>query len=236
MDAPFPDGMVEAIEGILATDAVYKDGQDLYPHIFENAFFMPLQRKNEMQQMMRIARSVPHSTVMEVGADKGGGVYHWVKALQPERMIGVEIRGTPYAHVFDRTFPLVNFCWLAGSSYDPAVGRQIRDWLRGHLIDILFLDGDKAAYYRDFEMYVPMMTRGGYVFMHDIQDDAPGEAFRMASVHPQVAHAWEIIDTNESEMIKRMDARGMVAIGPYDDWLRYWAGRSCGVGVMQIRT
>lgn len=234
MDAPFPEGMVEAIEEVLKKPAL-PDGLDLYPDVFESSFFMPLQRKNELSQMLRIARSVPHSTIMEIGADKGGSVYHWIKGLTPERMIAVEIRGTPYSHVFDRTFPLVNFCWMEGSSYDASVVGRVKQWLRGHTIDVAFLDGNKNAYYRDFELYVPLMTRGGYVFMHDIQDQEPGEAFRMASIHPAVERAWSVIDTTESQMIKRMDERGMVAIGAYDDWLRYWAGRSCGVGVLHLK-
>jgi cephalosporin hydroxylase len=238
MDAPFPEGMVEEIEEILKQETSIPNEQDLYPHIFESAMVMPLQRKYEMQQMIRLARSVPHSTVMEVGADKGGSVYTWIKALQPERMIACEIRGTPYGQVFNRTFPLVDFCWMEGSSYDPSVVGRIRSWLRGHTIDILFLDGDKTAFDRDFAAYVPLVTPGGYVFMHDIVPDldpVPRRAFTWASERPEVAQALEIIDFSEHEQLAQADRRGSIVGGPYNDWLRYWGPHSCGVGVLHIR-
>jgi predicted O-methyltransferase YrrM len=238
MDAPFPEGMVEAIEDILKQEPGIPNGQDVYPHIFESALFMPLQRKYEMQQMVQLARSVPHATVMEVGADKGGSVYTWVKALQPKRMIACEIRGTPYAQAFDRTFPLTDFCWTDGSSFDPGVVGRIQSWLRGHTIDILFLDGDKFSFARDFEAYVSMMTPGGYVFMHDIVPDLdphPRRAFTWASERPQVAQALEIIDFTEHHQLTQADAQGPIVGGPYNDWLRYWGPHSCGVGVLHIR-
>lgn len=238
MDAPFPDGMVEEIGDILKQGPDIPNEQDVYPHIFESGMFMPLQRKREMQQMVRLAKSVPHSTVMEVGADKGGSVYTWVKALQPERMIACEIRGTPYAQVFERAFPRTTFCWMGGSSYDPSVVSRITSWLRGHTIDILFLDGDKLAFDRDFAAYISLVTPGGYVFMHDIVPDldpVPRQAFLWASTRPEVEQAIEIVDFSEHQELAQQDLQGPLVGGPYNDWLRYWGPHSCGVGVLRIK-
>ena len=84
---------------------------------------------------------------MEVGADKGGSVYTWVKALQPERMIACEIRGTPYSQVVRTDVPAHELLLDGGVVVRSECGRVASSrWLRGHTIDILFLDGDKLAY------------------------------------------------------------------------------------------
>jgi predicted O-methyltransferase YrrM len=233
-DGPFPDGMVEEIAAVLANDAIIPDGQDLYPHIFEASLFMPLQRKKEMRQMMAAARRVPHATIMEVGTDRAGGVYHWCKGLQPHRMIACEIRGTPYAPAFELAFPKIDFCWQFASSYDASTVRAIRKWLSSDLIDVLFLDGDKNMFHADFEAYLPLMSPGGTIFMHDIRVHEPGQAFARAILHPRVVRSEKIIDVSEYQELVDLNTRGARPAGAYEDWLWYWVGQSCGVGVLKL--
>jgi cephalosporin hydroxylase len=57
-------------------------GLDLYTEIFDHPWLFPLQRKAEMAAMMKLARSIEPKTVMEIGSDKGGSFYHWVKGQE----------------------------------------------------------------------------------------------------------------------------------------------------------
>ena len=238
MDAPFPDGMTEEIERLLKLDLVHEVGLNIYPHVFYNSMFFPLQRMRETAQMIQLARASlagrSQRIVMEIGADKAGGVYHWCKGVQPTHMIACEIRGTPYAPVFERTFPWIDFLWLEDSSYASETHDRVQTWLQGKPIDVLFIDGDKAHFLDDFIVYLPLMRHGGVIFMHDIQDEAPGNAFAIARNEPSIAHASMIIDTTESLEALARESTGVPIQTAYEHWLRYWGGRSCGVGVLRV--
>lgn len=232
MDEPFPSGMVECIEQFLADDGKRPSGLDVYDDVFSSPLFFPLQRQRELATMMRIARSKSPKTVFEIGADKGGGIYHWVKCLPTvEQVIACEIRGTPYASAFDDAFPTVDFLWLDKSSYAAETVSRVDSWLRGDLIDVLFIDGDKSHFLHDFYTYLPFMSPDGIVFMHDIQDEAPFAAFLDSRTHPRVAK-WEmIVDVQDSAEAVAREQAGIPPTSAHESWLRHWCGASCGVGV-----
>ena len=246
--APIPDALIEEITRVLDRDRAYATGGDVYAHVFASPLFFPLQRKREMAQMLQIARGHVAGraarVIMEIGACYAGGVYHWCKSLSPTHLIACEIRGTPYAEAFERAFPGIAFLWLEESSYDTPAAENVRTWLDGNQIDILFLDGDKEHFLDDFTMYRPLMRPGGVIFMHDIQVPAPRNAFEVASTSPGIAEAFTIIDTSECTEATARDVAGVPLIDAYDHWLRYWNPptdrrlnrcQSCGVGVLRLK-
>lgn len=234
MDDPFPDGMVEEIAAVLAQDGTVPAGQNLYPHVFYTKMFFPLQRMREAEQMFAKARSISPRVIMEIGADKGGSLYHWAKGFDPDMLIAAEVRGLPYDKVFSAAFPTTEFCWLPWSSYAPETVEFLKTWLGTRLIDVLFIDGDKAQFYLDFESYLPLVRYGGLVFMHDVTDAAPGKAFAQASQHPRVRAASQILDKSENFEAMAREQAGEPVTTMYEFWLRYWKGASCGVGVLEV--
>jgi hypothetical protein len=243
-----------------------KPGQDSYPEVFATELFFPLQRRRELEKMMQIARGtgpvcptcrgatmpMPPSedadcktckgtcqgpvTVMEIGADKGGGLYHWCMCLPTVRnVIACEIRGTPYSELFCKAFLTPHFpysgdcrmTWLNQSSYDQVTTDRVKRELTYGPIDVLFIDGDKLGFLKDFYAYLPLMRQpGGVVFLHDITDKykgGPGEAFQI--LKDRGFRAESIVDTTEVA-----DADDT----PHGGWLKHWRGRSCGVGVIYV--
>lgn len=232
MDLPFPAGMLAEIERFLAADSPRSPGQDLYHDLFETRLFFPLQRPAEMRRMVQIARAIRPQVVFEIGADKGASLYTWCKALSPLACLACEIRGLPYWQAFHKAFPGIEFCWLEGSSYDPETVDRVRRWLGRQRIDVLFLDGDKAYYDRDWEAYLPLMAPTGVAFFHDINEPGnPRDAFQRA----RFGRRWEeIIDTSDAQAVLARQAAGITPRTPHESWLAYWAGRSCGVGVVWV--
>lgn len=237
MDAPFPIGLMDEIDRILNRDSELPTGLDLYPHIFESGLMFPLQRQAELVKMIKLARTVEPQTVMEIGSDKAGGLYHWCKCLPTvTSVIASEIRGTPYADSFEIAFPDIEFQWIQGSSYDKKNVDKVASYLgkgsygAGAFIDILFIDGDKSAFDVDFYAYLNLMNPKGIVFMHDITDDAPGRAFR--SVVSKGYRHLEIIDKSDTYNSLERDRQGIPPANPHEGWLRHWKGQSCGVGVI----
>ena len=235
MDAPFPPGMVEEIEKFFAEDSFRQPGLDYYEAVFRTQLFFPLQRKAELAWMMQIARKVCPTTVMEIGADKGGGLYHWCKCLlSVRRVIGCEIRGTPYQSEFAKAFSQINFVWMErGSLPPPAIVRD--PLLANHKIDVLFIDGDKNRFLEDFDAYRPLMSNHGVVFMHDINEHGSPMRRAFDTVAARGYPHAVVIDTTESAEAKMRELDGIPASNPHEGWLRHWNGRSCGVGAIWMR-
>jgi predicted O-methyltransferase YrrM len=206
-------------------------GQDCYEAIFESPLLFPLQRRNEMAEMMRTSRGTKPRVVFEIGADKGGGLYHWCKCLPVERVIACEIRGTPYAQLFQDAFPEIEFMWIQASSYDKNVVAAVDEWLGEDKIDCLFIDGDKNRFDLDFQNYLPMMKKGGIVFMHDIQDRDPRKAYDKVR---QDYNNRTYVNVDESRKALERKAKEIEPANVHEEWLRYWAGRSAGIGVIHV--
>lgn len=236
-DDAFPVNLLPCIARFLAEDAQRPGGLDLYLGVFATDVFFPLQRQAELSQMMRMARTVRPKTVMEIGADKGGGLYHWIKC-QPTvtQVIACEVRGTPYASLFERAFPGVRFLWLPESSYDLGTTVKVAAWLDGTSIDCLFIDGDKSEFVRDFDCYRPLCADNGIVFMHDVTDEVPGAAFREVCLRDGVSgyRSQIILDISDSIAARQRERQGIPAASPHEAWLRFWQGRSAGVGVIYL--
>ena len=237
MDAPFPKEMLPSIESFLnLVHPGLPDGLDCYPEVFHSELFYPLQRMREFAKMVRVIRLEGPRCVMEIGADKGGGFYQLLKALPGvTHAIANEIRGLPWAPLFERTFPRVRFLWLEGDSRSPASLDRARQWLLDEKVGIgaLFIDGDKSAMEEDFDAYLPM-TDGlqSVALLHDVTDPAPGAAFgrlKARGFQTSLIH-----DASEADEALAREAAGVPVTSPYEGWLRHWKGRSCGVGVVHL--
>jgi hypothetical protein len=171
---------------------------------------------------------------MEIGADKGGGLYHWCMCLPTVRnVIACEIRGMPYRHEFDDAFgEKIDFLWEPDGSYLPKTVESVARFLsydKADKIDVLFIDGDKLGMLKDFEAYLPLMRQpGGVVFIHDIQDHEPYHQFKAIM---ERGYRTEVILDKSEYFDKPFDWEPKT---PWEQWLKHWRGRSCGVGVVYL--
>lgn len=229
---PFPQGMMEEIEQILSLNDRIPCGCDSYDEIFNSRTMFPLQRRRELEKMIRLARSINPQVVMEIGTDKGGSLFHWCKSIDTvQRVIACEIRGTPFMDQFEKSFSNIEFCWVEGSSLETSAIQQVWNWLALTKIDVLFIDGDKSYFDKDFLNYVPMMSKNGIVFMHDITHDPMKSVFEDISIR----YRTEIIhDTTEAVEELERQKKGEPALTAHQHWLRYWGKSSCGVGAIYL--
>lgn len=233
MDAPFNPEMMNGIRKFFESDSSREPGLDVYDDVFNVDMFLPLQRKAELAKMMQIARSYNPKVVYEIGTCDGGGLYHWCKSITTvKRVIACEVRGTPYQNEFEKAFPLIDFLWIGESSYAPSSIDTIKKWLGEDTIDCVFIDGDKSFFDLDFHLIKGFMSSKSVAFMHDITDPAPGNAFN--SVISAGFRNERIIDRSDTEIALDRQFKGMPPENGYEQWLRHWYGRSCGVGVIYI--
>jgi len=236
-DGPLPSNLVEQWQRFFVECLQRPLMMDRSTRVFETDLF-PLQRKKELVKMLNLADQIEPKTVMSIGCDKGGELYHWCQFIPSvERIIACEVRGTPYASLFETTFPKIKFLWLARSSLEQSTKSEVRRFLMeailpsgevlGSRIDVLFIDGDKSFFFEDFLTWLPMMSPRGIVFMHDITDQAPGEAYRkiQRGEAGRDFATFDLLDSTESmAFLSKEPANG------HEQWLKHWAGRSCGVG------
>jgi hypothetical protein len=216
MDSPLPPTIVQDWRNLLS-------GEHSSDAVFDHPVLFPLQRRSELRRMLAAAGSP--RVVMEIGADKGGGLYHWCTMPSVRAVIACEIRGTPYSAEFEAAFPHIAFLWLPETSRD-ATPQKVRDWLGTIRIDVLFIDGDKCAFYDDWETYRSMVT--GTVFFHDIQDESTGNDWRRVKKEVGYDKCSEILDTSDWQRTPNPP------VTAHDGWLQYWKGASCGVGVLKV--
>ena len=255
MDAPFPTGMTSCIEKFFReVHPTLKPGQDIYQEVFDTDLFFPLQRQAELVWMIRQARKVQPKVVMELGADKGGGLYHWCQCLPTvNRVIASEIRGTPYEKEFEKAFPDKCFLWIRQSldgfgprmvetavktglpgieiCHPSGVVERKPTWKKGG-IDVLFIDGDKSAFLADFDAYLPLMSPTGVVFMHDINEQGSPMLRAFETVAARGYRVEKYIDTSDTARALNREQHGFTPRNSHEGWLRHWKGRSCGVGAI----
>jgi hypothetical protein len=233
MDGPLPANLVEMWEHFLRhpPQAFGAKNECIDHYIFDTDLF-PLQRKRELARMIQLAQRIEPKVVMSIGCDKGGELWHWCEFVPSvKRVIACEVRGVPYHRVFSRKFPDIDFLWLGCSSYgnysDVTTTREIvAGWLKDDKIDVLFIDGDKSEFLTDFRAYRPLMSNRGMVFMHDVHDPAPGEAWAEVRDHSGL-RTFELYDTTE---VMDLLLSGRPPRNGHEQWLKVWMGRSCGIG------
>src|SRR5260370_4498833 len=226
MDGPLPEGLSEAWEEFLLQKRTISD-------LFAHPLLFPLQRPREMIEMLHIAKEVEPRVLMDIGSDKGGGLWAWLKFLPTlQAVIACEIRGLPYAEQFEKAFSHIKFLWMPHSSYEPSSTWLVQELLRSYMlncngIDVLFIDGDKSWFHKDFKAYKPMMQVDGVVIMHDIQDPSPPCAFEMCRSQGKSSHIF--INTEDYQSVSQREAKT-----EHESWLKIWKGTSCGLGVIHL--
>jgi len=118
--------------------------------------------------------------VLEIGTAGGGTLFIWCRlASDDATVISIDLPrglfggGYPmWRAVLYRYFrkPRQKLHLIRGDSHDPRTLEKVKKILGSEELDFLFIDGDHTyeGVKRDFEMYSPLVRRGGVVAFHDI--------------------------------------------------------------------
>lgn len=182
-------------------------------------FIAPIQVKEEIVGLLRRLASSPPSTVLEIGTAKGGTLFLFTRIARDDALLvsvdmphgdfggGYPPYMVPLLQSFARASQSLRL--VQGDSHKGETLQRVRDLLGGRSVDFLFIDGDHSyeGVKRDFEMYSPLVSKGGIVAFHDI---VPGPAFRVGGV----ARFWrEIKDRHVHEEFIHDPDQGGFGIG-----------------------
>jgi predicted O-methyltransferase YrrM len=138
------------------------------------------QVRSELLAMAKQVRELTPKTVLEIGTATGGTLFVWCTLAHPQATIisidlpgGIHGGGYPYWKTFlYKTFvsSRQRLHLLRGSSHDPAMLSNLKTVLPDGSIDFLFIDGDHTyeGVKQDYEMYAPLVRKGGLIAFHDI--------------------------------------------------------------------
>jgi predicted O-methyltransferase YrrM len=140
----------------------------------------PGQFKNEITQLLNSVKELEPKHLMEIGTAKGGTLFLFCQASSPNaQMISVDLPGGKFGGGYSgrksklyRAFAKGNqkIVLIRKNAHEAGTLNEVKNVLCGSKLDFLFIDGDHTyeGVKKDFEMYSPLVRKGGIVAFHDI--------------------------------------------------------------------
>ncbi|ADV64753.1 O-methyltransferase-like protein [Desulfurococcus mucosus DSM 2162] len=145
----------------------------------------PMQVREEITALLSLLESVKPRTILEIGTARGGTLFLFSRIASDDALIisvdlpgGLFGGGYPYLKTFlYRCFARTKqkIVLLREDSHSEETLSKVRKHLNGRGVDSLFIDGDHSyeGVKRDFEMYSPLVKKGGIIAFHDIVPGPP---------------------------------------------------------------
>ena len=187
----------------------------------------PVQIFDELLNLAKITYKLRPKNILEIGTAKGGTLFLFCRISLPNAtVISIDLPGGPfgggypiYRTLLYRAFvkPGQRIHLIRADSHDPRTLEKVKEVLKGESLDVLFIDGDHTyeGVKRDFEMYSPLVRKGGIIAFHDI---VPHNKLHDPEGIVGVSRFWNGIKHNYRylEVVK--------------DWNQGWAG----IGVLYV--
>jgi cephalosporin hydroxylase len=189
-----PDGNIEAIlqkQQLIGSPTGLTEKAMMYGAV---------QKPSELSDFLTFIQGKKMDVVLEIGSAKGG-VFYALCQLADEKatMISLDLPGGPFGTFTiteDTSFqtfikPRQTLHRIKKDSHKAATKTELLKILKGKKIDVLFIDGDHTypGVKKDWEMYSPLVRKGGIIVFHDIN-------FHPRDIAVQVSKLWKEIKPN----------------------------------------
>lgn len=164
------------------TEALVGRPETIFPMIWDYAggYFRPIQQDSEFIELARRVWLLQPKVILEIGTHWGGTLHMWTRmATEDATIISVDLPGgefgggyseirIPLYESFRR--PSQQLHLLREDSHSPETLAKVKNILSGRPVDFLLIDGDHtySGVKQDFEMYTPLVRKGGLIAFHDI--------------------------------------------------------------------
>lgn len=138
------------------------------------------QKKSELRPFISYLSNHTLRTVVEIGTYRGGTLWLWCQLAEPDALIlSIDLPGGDFGGGYDdgqarriRSFARADqeLVLIQADSHLDRTHEQLIDALGPRPVDLLFIDADHTyeGVKQDYEMYAPLVRRGGVVAFHDI--------------------------------------------------------------------
>ncbi len=147
---------------------------------FYSGFIRPMQIKEEFVELLKIFQELNPQYIMEIGTANGGTLFCFCKlARNDATIISIDLPEGPFGGGYPewkipiyQAFTKENqkLYLLREDSHKQETLEKVKEILNGNQLDFLFIDGDHSyeGVKKDFEMYSPLVRKGGIIAFHDI--------------------------------------------------------------------
>jgi len=147
---------------------------------FKNGAIRPMQIKEEFLELLKIFKEHNPKYILEIGTANGGTLFSYCKLAREDAVIisidlpkGLYGGGYPNWKIsIYQAFkkPNQKLYLLREDSHQKEALEKVKEILDGNQLDFLFIDGDHSfeGVKKDFEMYSPLVRKGGIIAFHDI--------------------------------------------------------------------
>jgi cephalosporin hydroxylase len=130
----------------------------------------------EIKKLLLILDKVKPKVILEIGTARGGTLFLFSNIAHEEAiLISVDLYQTIEKRILFRYIKKEKqkIFLIQGDSHSIETLRKIEEILKGRKVDFLFIDGDHSyeGVKKDFEMYSPLVRKGGIIAFHDIIPD-----------------------------------------------------------------
>jgi len=169
---------------------------------------IPAQIPYEISLLLRILRELKPRRVLEIGTERGGTLFLFTYvADENATIISIDLPpgkyrfGFSYPYWKEKVYKSFGFYnqkihLIRGDSHDPKTLEKVKRILGGEKLDFLFIDGDHTyeGVRRDFEMYSPLVRRGGIVAFHDIVPGPPENVGGVPVFWSEIKHRYRYLE------------------------------------------
>ncbi|MDD2753533.1 MAG: class I SAM-dependent methyltransferase [Candidatus Portnoybacteria bacterium] len=180
-------------------------------------YLAPIQVRSEIISLLRRVKELKPRVIMEIGTAQGGTLFSLARVAPDDSlMIGLDLprrrRDYPWWKLrlfksFARNKQQIYL--IRKDSHREETLAEVKKILNGRPIDFLFIDGDHSydGIKRDFELYSPLVRRGGIIALHDV-------ARHPLQVNCRVDMFWqELKDKHEFEEFIENERQAWAGIG-----------------------
>lgn len=147
---------------------------------FYSCLIRPMQIKEEFFELLKIFQKLNPKYILEIGTANGGSLFCFCRLANPSAtIISIDLPEEPFSGGYQRwkipiyqAFTKENqkLYLLKEDSHKEETLQKVKEILNGNELDFLYIDGDHSyeGVKKDFEMYGPLIRKGGIIAFHDI--------------------------------------------------------------------
>jgi len=175
----------------------------------------PNQKKEEIEGLLNIIGSAKPRAILEIGTSQGGTLFLFTRVASDDALlITIDLPSPPlgagylpWRAILYRSFALgkQEIRLIRSDSHSAQTRSQVLGLLGARKVDVLFIDGDHSyeGVKRDFEMYSPLVAKGGIVAFHDIAPGRPEDVGGVPRFWNEVKGRY-----NSQEFVENLDQGG----------------------------
>jgi cephalosporin hydroxylase len=172
----------------------------------------PLQVKSEIVYLCKVIQELNPKKIVEIGSASGGTLFLFAHVACPEKMVSIDLPAGSFGGGYPSwKIPLfkslakkkVIQLIRADSHKEETLGKT-RTLLKDEKVDFLFIDGDHTyqGVKQDFQMYSPLVKKGGIVSLHDIATHDPASGCEVDRFWSEIKPTYRHI-----EIIEKLDQK-----------------------------